>query len=245
MPLFKQFCGHPAGGICIASSPIYGVYVWQKLSILHTLTMAVKVLIYDDNEHLRNSIKTLLQWNEGFDESLVLPDATAVVDDVVNWKPDVIIMDIDMPPSNGVAAVKELRDNHIETPVIMLTVFEDNDNIVNAICAGASGYLLKKDMENIIPAIKDVLNGGAPMTSTIAKKVLRLFPRKKPSQSLPEGDLTHRETEILDELIKGNSYKMIGAILGISVETVRSHLKNIYKKLQVSSATEAVYKATQ
>jgi DNA-binding NarL/FixJ family response regulator len=206
--------------------------------------MAVKVLIYDDNEHLRNSIKTLLQWNDDFGEAMVMPDATDVVNDVVRWKPDVIIMDIDMPPSNGVKAVKDLRDKDIQTPVIMLTVFEDNDNIVNAICAGASGYLLKKDMENIVPAIKDVLNGGAPMTSTVAKKVLQLFPRKKPSQAILEGDLTRRETEILDELIKGNSYKMISARLEISVETVRSHLKNIYKKLQVNSATEAVYKAT-
>jgi DNA-binding NarL/FixJ family response regulator len=206
--------------------------------------MAIKVLIYDDNEHLRNSIKTLLQWNDDFGEAMVMPDANAVVNDVVNWKPDVIIMDIDMPPSNGVKAVKDLRDKDIQTPVIMLTVFEDNDNIVNAICAGASGYLLKKDMENIIPAIKDVLNGGAPMTSTVARKVLQLFPRKKTSQAILEGDLTRRETEILDELIKGNSYKMISARLEISVETVRSHLKNIYKKLQVNSATEAVYKAT-
>jgi DNA-binding NarL/FixJ family response regulator len=206
--------------------------------------MAIKVLIYDDNEHLRSSIKTLLQWNDDFDEAIIQPDAATVVSDVAAWQPDVIIMDIDMPPSNGVKAVRELRDNHIETPVIMLTVFEDNDNIVNAICAGANGYLLKKDMENIVPAIKDVLNGGAPMTSTVARKVLQLFPRKKPSQSLLESDLTRRETEILDELIKGNSYKMISARLDISVETVRSHLKNIYKKLQVNSATEAVYKAT-
>jgi DNA-binding NarL/FixJ family response regulator len=206
--------------------------------------MAIKVLIYDDNEHLRNSIKTLLLWNDDFGEAMVMPDATDVVNDVIRWKPDVIIMDIDMPPSNGVKAVKDLRDKQLQTPVIMLTVFEDNDNIVNAICAGASGYLLKKDMENIIPAIKDVLNGGAPMTSTVARKVLQLFPRKKTSQAILEGDLTRRETEILDELIKGNSYKMISARLEISVETIRSHLKNVYKKLQVNSATEAVYKAT-
>jgi DNA-binding NarL/FixJ family response regulator len=207
--------------------------------------MAIKVLIYDDNEHLRNSIKTLLQWNDDFDEAVTHPDAATVVSDVAACQPDVIIMDIDMPPSNGVKAVKDLRDNYIETPVIMLTVFEDNDNIVNAICAGANGYLLKKDMENMIPAIKDVLKGGAPMTSTVARKVLQLFPRKKkPSQALLESDLTRREKEIIDELIKGNSYKMISARLEISVETVRSHLKNIYKKLQVNSATEAVYKAT-
>jgi DNA-binding NarL/FixJ family response regulator len=126
----------------------------------------------------------------------------------------------------------------------MLTVFEDNDNIVNAICAGASGYLLKKDINNLSAAIKDVLNGGAPMTSIVAKKVIQLFPQKSPVKNSLPSALTKREADILNEMIKGNSYKMIAANLNISLETVRTHLKNIYKKLQVSSATEAVYKAT-
>ena len=99
--------------------------------------MPIKVLIYDDNTHLRNSIKTLLQWNTDFEVTAALPNAITVIDDVKALQPDVIIMDIDMPPSNGVEAVKELRAADISIPIIMLTVFEDNDNIVNAICAGA------------------------------------------------------------------------------------------------------------
>jgi DNA-binding NarL/FixJ family response regulator len=123
-------------------------------------------------------------------------------------------------------------------------VFEDNENIVNAICAGASGYLLKKDINNLAAAIKDVLAGGAPMTSIIARKVIQLFPRKATSKNPLLPNLTSRESDILNELILGNSYKMIASNLNISLETVRTHLKNIYKKLQVSSATEAIYKAT-
>lgn len=206
--------------------------------------MSIKVLIYDDNDHLRNSIKTMLQWDAAFEVAAAMPDATTVMTDLHTFMPDVIIMDIDMPPSNGVEAVKTLRAANFETPVLMLTVFEDNDNIVNAICAGASGYLLKRDINSLGAAIKDVLNGGAPMTSVVAKKVIQLFPKKSHEKKSLPSDLTKREADILNEMIKGNSYKMIAANLNISLETVRTHLKNIYKKLQVNSATEAVYKAT-
>jgi DNA-binding NarL/FixJ family response regulator len=173
-----------------------------------------------------------------------MPDATSILEDIVVLKPDVILMDIDMPPSNGVEALITLRKKFKELPVIMLTVFEDNENIVNSICAGANGYLLKKDIDQIVPAIKDVLDGGAPMTSSVARKVLQLFPGKPSSNDTPES-LTKRETEILNWLGKGYSYKMIAAELNVGVETIRSHIKKIYKKLQVNSATEAVYKAGQ
>jgi DNA-binding NarL/FixJ family response regulator len=166
------------------------------------------------------------------------------MEDIKIFKPDVIIMDIDMPPSNGVEALKLLRKQYDTLPVIMLTVFEDNDNIINAICAGASGYLLKKDIEQLMPAIKDVLQGGAPMTSSVARKVLQLFPGKQEKKVNTES-LTQRESEILNWLVKGYSYKMIATETNLNVETVRSHLKKIYRKLQVRSATEAVYKATQ
>ena len=206
--------------------------------------MPIKVLIYDDNDYLRSSIKMLLEWNSELDVVAAMPNATEVLKDIQILQPDVIIMDIDMPPSNGVTTVKEIRAANIDLPIIMLTVFEDNDNIVNAICAGASGYLLKKDITNLETSIKDVLNGGAPMTSLIAKKVLQLFPLvATPKKELPTS-ITKREVEILNELVKGNSYKMIAASLDISLETVRTHLKSVYKKLQVNSATEAVYKIT-
>lgn len=217
----------------------------QRLCIIfmHRKNMPVKVLLYEDNEPLRQSIKTLMQWNPEFELVAAMPNAVSLLTDIETFAPDVILMDIDMPPSNGVEAVQRLRETNATLPVIMLTVFDDNDNIINAICAGASGYLLKKDMEQLIPAIKDVLNGGAPMTSSVAKKVLQLFPGKQEKKVTPEG-LTTRETELLQCMVKGYSYKMIADELQISIETVRSHIKKIYKKLQVSSATEAVYKAT-
>jgi DNA-binding NarL/FixJ family response regulator len=206
--------------------------------------MPVKIVVYEDNEALRNSIKTLMQWNDEFELLAAMPDAEGILDDIKTFGPDVIIMDIDMPPSNGVESLKILRKHYEELPVIMLTVFEDNDNIINSICAGASGYLLKKDIENLMPAIKDVLNGGAPMTSSVARKVLQLFPGKQEKKITVE-NLTPREEEILQWLVKGFSYKMIAGEMDIAVETVRSHIKRIYKKLQVSSATEAIYKVSK
>lgn len=203
--------------------------------------MPVKVLLYEDNEPLRNSIKTLMQWSNEFELVAAMPDATGILEDIKTLHPDVILMDIDMPPSDGVESLKVLRKQYEALPVIMLTVFEDNDNIINSICAGANGYLLKKDMEQIMPAIKDVLNGGAPMTSSVARKVLQLFPGKQ-ERKVELEILTAKESEILSWLVKGYSYKMIADQMHIAVETVRSHIKKIYKKLQVSSATEAVYK---
>lgn len=206
--------------------------------------MPFRILLYDDNEFLRSSLSTLLQWNGEYEMAAALPDATSLHDDIAQLKPDVVLMDIDMPPSNGVQALKLLRRKYPDLPVIMLTVFEDNDHIVEAICAGASGYLLKKDIDQVIPAIRDVLNGGAPMTSTVARKVLQLFPGRSGQTEFPEA-LTPRENETLNLLVKGYSYKMIAAELQLALETVRSHIKNIYRKLQVSSATEAVYKVSR
>ncbi|RYY69486.1 MAG: response regulator transcription factor, partial [Chitinophagaceae bacterium] len=139
--------------------------------------MAIKVLIYEDNEDLRKSIQTLLLWNKEFDIVAAMPDATSVTDDIIVLKPDVILMDIDMPGGGGVEAVTKIRSTGNGVPVIMFTVFDDDDHIFNAICAGANGYLLKKNFDEIPAAIKDVLDGGAPMTSSVAKKVLTFVPQ--------------------------------------------------------------------
>ncbi len=205
----------------------------------------VRVLIYDDNESLRNSLVTMMQWNEAFDVQGAFSDGRNVLEDIRTYNPEVILMDIDMPERNGIDTLKQVREVYPDLPVIMLTVFEDNEHIISAIIAGANGYLLKRDIDQVVPAIRDVLSGGAPLTSTVAKKVLQLFPRRPVvSEESAEG-LTWREKEILDLLVKGFSYKMIAAELNLSVETIRTHIKKIYKKMQVSSATEAVYKAMQ
>jgi DNA-binding NarL/FixJ family response regulator len=204
--------------------------------------MAIKVLIYEDNETLRKSIQALLQWNSEFDVVAAMPDATSVKEDIVALQPDVVLMDIDMPGGNGVQAVTAIRSTGNLVPVIMFTVFEDEENIFNAICAGANGYLLKKNFDQIPASIKDVLDGGAPMTSSVAKKVLTFVPQNKPTKNPNIETLSPREKEILEYIVKGYSYKMVAAQINIATETVRSHIKKIYKKLQVNSATEAAYK---
>jgi len=207
--------------------------------------MPIKLLIYEDNEHLCNSLKTLFEWNKDFELLAALPNAQTILTDIEQLKPDVIVSDIDMPGITGVDALVQVRKYYPELPVIMLTVFDDNDNIFNAVCNGASGYLLKNNLDQLVPAIKDVLNGGAPMTSAVAKKVLQLFAGQKNSRvatGKEEANLTNKENEILQLLVKGYSYKMIATEINIALETVRTHIKRIYKKLQVNSATEAVYK---
>jgi DNA-binding NarL/FixJ family response regulator len=207
--------------------------------------MSIRVLIYEDNEDLRKSIQSLLLWNKEFDIVAAMPNALSVKEDVFILKPDVVLMDIDMPECDGVQAVKNMRLAKSDVPVIMFTVFDDDENIFNAICAGANGYLLKSNFDKIPTAIKDVLDGGAPMTSSVAKKVLSFVPKNE-KRSNPEVEtLSAREKEILEYIVKGYSYKMIAGQLLIAVETVRSHIKKIYKKLQVNSATEAVFKFTK
>ncbi len=205
--------------------------------------MAVKILIYDDNEALRHSIEALISEQPDFELLAAMPNAETVIADLRELKPDVILMDIDMPVVNGVQAVKNIRRINESIPIIMLTVFDDNENIFNAICAGASGYILKRYATEEIPeAIRDVLTGGAPMTGSVARKVLQMVPQAK-SEEQEKSDLSKKETEILQLLVKGYSYKMIAAELKISIDTVRFHIKKIYDKLHVHSATEAVSKA--
>ncbi len=205
--------------------------------------MAVKVLIYDDNEALRLSMEALIREQPGLEMLASMPNAETIENDLQQLKPDVILMDIDMPVVNGVQAVRNIRAIDKEIPVIMLTVFDDNENIFNAICAGASGYILKRYATEEIPAaIRDVLTGGAPMTGSVARKVLQMIPQAK-SADQEKSDLSKKEIEILQLLVKGYSYKMIAADIGISIDTVRFHIKKIYDKLHVHSATEAVSKA--
>ena len=205
--------------------------------------MKAKVLVYDDNEMLRSSIRFLVESEPEMELVASLPNAQSVETDIVQYQPDVILMDIDMPLVNGVQAVARIRQIEEDLPVIMLTVFEDNENIFNAIYAGASGYILKRHLsEEIAGAIRTVLQGGAPMTGSVAKKVLKMLPQAK-SQEQEKSNLTEKETKILELLVHGYSYKMIASEIFISIDTVRFHIKKIYEKLHVHSATEAVSKA--
>ena len=205
--------------------------------------MSIKVLLYDDNEALRTSMEALITEDNGFELLAAMPNAETVETDIRELKPDVVLMDIDMPVVNGVEAVKKISRINDKLPVIMLTVFDDNENIFNAICAGASGYILKRYATEEIPsAIRMVLTGGAPMTGSVARKVLTMVPQAKTSDQ-EKSNLTDKEIAILQFLVNGYSYKMIASELKISIDTVRFHIKKIYDKLHVHSATEAVSKA--
>jgi DNA-binding NarL/FixJ family response regulator len=205
--------------------------------------MPVRVLLYDDHEALRQSMQTLIQEEPDLQLLAAMPNAETVETDIRELKPDVVLMDIDMPAVNGVSAVRRIRQIDASLPIIMLTVFDDNENIFNAVCAGASGYILKRYATEEIPAaIRNVISGGAPMTGTVARKVLQMVPPAKGPAQENKG-LSQRELQILQLLVQGFSYKMIASEISISVDTVRFHIKKIYDKLHVHSAPEAVSKA--
>ena len=205
--------------------------------------MQIGVVVYEDNSDLRESLCNLIM----FADNLLLLGNYARADEVVNQvtelEPEVILMDIDMPGINGIEAVKKIRQFNQQVQIIMLTVFDDNHHVLEAIYAGASGYLLKKHIsEKLTDSISQVLQGEAPMSPGIARMVLQSM--QQAIQPLTNTySLTQREKEILSNLSKGNSYKMIAAELAISIDTVRSHIKKIYEKLQVHSQVEAVAKA--
>ena len=206
--------------------------------------MAVQILVYDDSDVIRESLRALLFEEPDFEVIAMLPNAETVETDISELKPDVVLMDIDMPEVNGVEAVKRIRKHNPELPIIMLTVFDDNENIFKAIYAGASGYILKRYVTvEIVAAIHNVLSGGAPMTGTVAKKVLQMLPVAASAEVEEKKVLTIKEKDILQLLVNGYSYKMIASEINISIDTVRFHIKKIYDKLHVHSSTGAVSKA--
>lgn len=206
--------------------------------------MPTRIIIYEDNQDLRDGLSVLLRGTESVELVGAFANCENVHEQVESLRPDAVLMDIDMPVVNGMDGLKTIRQHFPEVNVLMLTVFEENEFIFEAICAGAVGYLLKKTPpDRLIEAIAEAQGGGAPMTSSIARKVLQMF--AKPAIASPDNPhhLTNREKDVLLLLVKGNSYKMIAASSGISLDTVRSHIKKIYEKLHVHSQTEAVAKA--
>jgi DNA-binding NarL/FixJ family response regulator len=204
--------------------------------------MAYTVLLYEDNLLLRESILAMLRLNMDIQVAGAYENPLEVTLHLHQYKPDLVIMDIDMPGMNGIQAVDQVRKNNKEIPVLMLTVFDDNQHVFDAICAGASGYILKKHISTkLFSAIEEVMEGGAPMSPSIARMVLASMQQKVKTTNPYQ--LTVRELEVLASLSRGNSYKLIAAEFVISMDTVRSHIKKIYEKLHVHSQTEAVSKA--
>ena len=199
--------------------------------------------IFDDNDSLRDSVAMLLKESGDFTLVGAYADCLDVTNNIRNTKPDVVIMDIDMPRMNGIEAVKVIRNNFPTVQILMFTVFDDDEKVFAAIKAGAGGYILKNaDPKNLLHAISEVYNGGAPMTPGIARKVLLQFQNMLPDEN-KDYHLSQREKEVLALLVEGHPYKMIGSKLNITYDTVRAHMKKIYEKLHVASMTEAVAKA--
>ncbi len=204
----------------------------------------IKIILFDDNRNICDSIGLLFSTIDDMKLVTSYHNVEDVVDKVRKANPDVILMDIDMSGITGIEAVGLLRSKNISIPVIMLTGFEDADKVFASICAGANGYILKSaNMNELVGHINDVYNGGAPMTPIIARKVLDRFVKLQAAPH-PEEDfnLSKREDQVLQLLVKGKSYKMIAEELNISYETVHSHVRRIYQKLQVYSVSEAVSK---
>lgn len=210
------------------------------------MSETVHVALFDDSKSIRDSLGALLGTTPGIGLCGCFPNADHLRERIAACKPDVVLMDIDMPGMDGIQAVALLHKEHPSLPVIMLTVFEDEDRLFASLCAGASGYLLKKtDPNDLLAAIAEVRSGGAPMSPGIARKVMRFFQRlPAPPRTAQEGHgLSQREAEVLQGLVEGLSYKMIAERLQVGYETVRTHIKHIYEKLQVHNNTEAVAKA--
>lgn len=204
--------------------------------------MKLSVLIYEDNDLLRESVGTMIDSNPKLNLLGKFENVLNVEAEIKSYKPDFILMDIDMPGMSGIEAVQKIRKFNKQVPIVMLTVFDDNTHVFEALQSGATGYLLKKHISTkLFDAIQEVFDGGAPMSPSIARMVLASM-QQKPAVENPY-QLTAREKEILTSLSKGNSYKLIASEFAISIDTVRTHIKKIYEKLQVHSQTEAVSKA--
>lgn len=208
--------------------------------------MDIRVLVYDDNKGRQDALRLLIDNTQDMTCVGTFENCSNVVEQVEETQPDVVLMDIDMPTVNGIEGLKLIRKHAPNVLVVMQTVFEQDEKIFEAIRCGAHGYFLKKTTSaKLVEGIRDVLNGGAPMTSIVARKVLHMFYHQNSANPKNHFDLTERELEILSHLVKGLSYKMIADACNITYHTVNSHCKKIYEKLHVHSATEAVAKAIE
>jgi DNA-binding NarL/FixJ family response regulator len=204
--------------------------------------MAITVSIVEDSDKLRETFTRVLDRADGFRCVSQYANAEDALKDLPQVRPDVVLMDINLPGMNGVECVRQLKKVAPEIQVMMLTVYEDTENIFDALAAGASGYMLKRTAgKELLEAIQEVKRGGSPMTTHIARKVVQSFQRSAAAVAQTES-LSEREQQVLDLLSRGLIYKEIAEKLGISYETVHTYIRRIYEKLQVRTRTEAVAK---
>jgi DNA-binding NarL/FixJ family response regulator len=206
------------------------------------MEQAIKVAIVEDTDIIRDSLAQLIGSAEGFSLEAVFTNAEDALQKLPSICPDVVLMDIGLPGINGIECIRRLKGRCVQTQYLMCTIFEDDENIFEALRAGATGYVLKKTPpQKMLEAIMELSQGGSPMSGPIARRVIQVMHQPKKNEALEL--LTEREKEILQLLAKGFRYKEISDNLHISIATVRTHIHNIYEKLQVQSRTDALNKA--
>ena len=206
------------------------------------LTDKIRVIIVEDDKEMREGLELIVRTNPALECIASCSSGEEALESIPSYIPDIVLMDIHLPGISGIECVRKLKPSLSFTQFMMCTVYEDNENVFDSLCAGATGYLLKNSPPSkITEAIIDLYHGGSPMSSVIARKVIQLF-RPSVEQNHEMEKLTNREREMLDLLARGYRYKEIADRLSISFETVRTHIHNIYEKLHVQSRTEALNK---
>jgi DNA-binding NarL/FixJ family response regulator len=204
--------------------------------------VSIRLAIVEDEKAVRDGLKLLIDGTEGYKCVALYPNAEEALREIFDVEPDVVLMDIHLPGMSGIECVRRLKKEDPDFQIVMLTVYEDDEEIFKSLAAGAHGYILKKTPPaKLLEAITEVHNGGSPMSSQIARRVVDFFQTKEVNSKQTD-KLTEREQEILSFLSKGYRYKEIADVLCISIETVRTHIRNIYEKLHVHSRTEALLK---
>lgn len=206
------------------------------------VTMPIKIAIAEDIDEIRGGLQLIINNTAGFECNCLCKNGIEALEKIPAYVPDVVLMDINMPGLNGIEVVKRLKPQLPSTQFVMCTVYEEDEHVFESLKVGATGYLLKKTPPaKLLEAIQEVYQGGSPMSGSIARKVLGSFSNNKVSQ--PIDLLSQREKEILNMLGRGMQYKGIAVAINISTETVRTHIRNIYEKLQVHTKSEALKKA--
>ncbi len=204
--------------------------------------MAIKIIVFEDNEKLRISLKALFEYNNEFELIGAYENALDAKKIIKQERPDVVLLDIDMPKLDGISAIPVIKEANPLVSIIMYTQFGDEDKLFESLCAGADGYILKNTSPlKLFDAIQEVQKGGVPLSPEVAKKMLHFFQEDK-KKSIERFGLTERESDVLQLLVKGYSIKSIASELNIAYDTSRSHLRNIYHKLHVTCGKEAIAK---
>lgn len=212
---------------------------------METSEKIIKVAIIEDRREIREGLAMLISYTDGFECTGKYGSMEEALASIRHKMPDVVLSDIGLPGMDGIEGIRILKEKYPNLTILMLSVYDDNEKIFDALCAGACGYLLKKTPPaKLIESLRDAISGGAPMSPEVARKVITLFRDFRPPEKV-DYDLTPHEIRLLRLLVEGHSYKSAAAELRVTVNTISFHLKNIYEKLQVHSKSEAVAKALQ